>query len=99
MPAVSRIGDATSCGDLMQQGSGNVFANGIPVSRADKDLTAGHAPGSNQTQIASGSSTVFVNGKPVTRLGDPIKRHFFPGADRRHGGSLVIGSPTVFAGG
>lgn len=99
MPAVGRIGDALSCGDLMQQGSGNVFANGVPVSRATPDKTAGHPPGSRQTTIASGSSTVFVNGNPIVRVGDPIVPHKFPGARRSHNATVIVGSPNINAGG
>ena len=43
MPASVRIGDSVSCGDVMAEGSGNTFAEGIPMSRKDPvDLTAGH---------------------------------------------------------
>ena len=76
------------------QGSGNVFANGIPISRqGDKNTHTLKAPGSpcppHSAAIASGSgSTVFVNGKGCGRVGDGI------------GGctSVAAGSSNVFAG-
>ena len=46
MPAVTRVGDADAahCSGMSRaQGSGNVFANGIPVSRqGDKNLSLIH---------------------------------------------------------
>lgn len=93
MPALCRIGDPISCGDTEAQGSGNVFANGMPVTRVGPDLTAGHCY--NPTPIASGSGTVFVNNLPVARVGDPIVVHCCP--PRCHGGAVANGSPDVFA--
>ena len=39
--------------------------------------------------IAKGSATVFVNNMPAARLGDMTA----------HGGSIVVGAPTVMIGG
>lgn len=39
--------------------------------------------------IAMGSTTVLVGGKPAARMGDPTV----------HGGTIVIGAPTVIIGG
>lgn len=39
--------------------------------------------------IAQGSKTVMICGKPAARMGDPTA----------HGGSIVIGCPTVYIGG
>ena len=96
MPAVARIGDAISCGDTIAQGSGDVFANGIPVTRVGPDKTAGHC--FLPTKIAAGSSTVFVNNSPVARTGDPIVAHTCPPPPTTHGGSIGVGSSDVFAG-
>lgn len=95
MPAVCQIGSPISCGDTMAQGSGNVFANGIPVTRVGPDFTAGHcfAP----TPLASGSPDVFVNDLPVGRVGDPIVAHTCPPIPATHGGSVANGSPDVNA--
>ena len=98
MPAVTRIGDAdvTHCSGMTRAaGSGDVFVNGIGVSRQG-DNTTGHllppnippCP-SHSAPIASGSSTVFVNGKGCGRVGDGIS-----GCT-----SVAAGSSNVFAGG
>ena len=70
MPAVTRIGDAdvAHCSGMTRAvGSGNVFANGIGVSRQGDVNTDHLKPGvpcpPHSAPIASGSSTVFVNGK------------------------------------
>jgi uncharacterized Zn-binding protein involved in type VI secretion len=39
--------------------------------------------------IAKGSSTVMIGGKPAARIGDTTV----------HGGSIVVGAPTVMIGG
>lgn len=96
MPAVTRIGDAdvTHCSGMVRaQGSGNVFCNGIPVSRQGDNNTTHLLPGSpcpsHAASITSGSSTVFVNGRGCGRVGDEIS-----GCT-----SVAAGSPNVFAGG
>ena len=96
MPAVTRVGDtdvAHCSGMVRAVGSGNVFVNGIPVSRQG-DVNTGHLlPGSpcpsHSAPIAAGSSTVKVNGKGAGRVGDAIS-----GCT-----SVAAGSPNVFAGG
>lgn len=93
MPAIVRIGDPISCGDTMAQGSGNVFANGIPISRVGVDLTAGHCY--PPVPIISGSPNVFVNSIPVDRVGDPIPVHCC--GTSCHSGVASNGSPNVFA--
>jgi len=94
MPAIARLGDPISCGDVEAGGSGNVFANGMPVTRVGPDLTAGHCY--LPTAIASGSGTVFVNNLPVARQTDPIVTHTCPGIGS-HDGTIAAGSPDVFA--
>lgn len=39
--------------------------------------------------IVSGSSTVFIGGRPAARMGDTMA----------HGGSIMVGCPTVMVGG
>lgn len=96
MPAVIRIGDPISCGDTMSQGSGNVFANNIPICRVRSDMTAGHC--FLPTTISSGKQeTVFVNGIPIVSVGDPIVAHTCPPPPATHGGAAAVGSPDVFA--
>lgn len=96
MPSAVRIGDPVSCGDTMAQGSGNVFANGIPFTRKSVDNTASHC--FNPTPISSASPDVWINvgsgGEAAVRVGDPIVPHSCPPAS--HGGNMADGSPNVF---
>ena len=99
MPAVARIGDPFATGhpcdstSTIAGGSGNVFANGIGVSRQG-DPSASHTrlvgklclP--HTVPITGGSATVFVNGVSIARVGDAIDA-----------GAIAGGSPDVFAGG
>lgn len=96
MPAVTRVGDAdiAHCSGMVRaQGSGNVFVNGVPVSRQGDLNTVHLLPGSpcpaHSAAIAVGSTTVFVNGKGIGRVGDAIS-----GCT-----AVAAGSPNVFAGG
>ena len=93
MPAVTRVGDAdvAHCSGMSRaQGSPNVFANCIPISRAGDKNTVHLLPGSpcppHSAAIGSGSSTVFVNGKGCGRVGDATCT------------SVAAGSSNVFAG-
>ena len=101
MPAVTRIGDPFSCTDKSAAGSGDVFVNGIPITRVG-DATTGHPcpPGGSvapPTKNKSGSGTVFANGLPICRVGDPLVPHKCNG-NPPHGGVFVGGSGDVFAG-
>lgn len=99
MPDVCRIGDPFATGhpcdgqSVIAEGSANVFANGIAVSRRG-DSSAVHAVLRSDkcvphaVPIAGGSSTVFVNGIAVARVGDGIDA-----------GAISGGSPNVRAGG
>lgn len=96
MPAVTRIGDAdvTHCSGMTRAaGSGNVFVNGIGVSRQDDNNTGHLIPGvpcpGHSASITTGSTTVFVNSKGTGRIGDAIT-----GCT-----SVAEGSSNVFAGG
>ena len=93
MPAVTRIGDAdvAHCSGMVRAaGSGNVFANGIPVSRQGDVNTIHLLPGDpcppHSAPITSGSSTVKVNTKGCGRVGDALT-----GCT-----SVAAGSPNVF---
>ena len=95
MPAVTRIGDAdvAHCSGMTRAaGSGNVFANGIGISRQGDNNTGHLLHGvpcpSHAAPIASGSSTVFINGKGCGRVGDVISCCT----------SVAAGSPNVFSG-
>jgi uncharacterized Zn-binding protein involved in type VI secretion len=96
MPAVTRIGDAdvTHCSAMVRaQGSGNVFCNGIPISRQGDVNTVHLLPGApclpHATPITTGSTTVFVNSKGCGRIGDALTDCT----------SVAAGSSNVFAGG
>ena len=96
MPTVTRIGDAdvAHCSGMTRaEGSGDVFANGISVSRQGDNNTSHLLPPvpcpSHAAPIAVGSTTVFTNGKGTGRIGDAIS-----GCT-----SVAAGSPNVFAGG
>jgi uncharacterized Zn-binding protein involved in type VI secretion len=96
VPAVTRIGDAdvAHCSGMTRaEGSGDVFANGISVSRQGDNNTSHLLPPvpcpSHAAPIAVGSTTVFTNGKGTGRIGDAIS-----GCT-----SVAAGSPNVFAGG
>lgn len=80
-------------GMTRKAGSGDVFCNGIPVSRQSDVNTVHLLPGApcpaHAAPIASGSSTVFVNNLGCGRVGDGIS-----GCT-----AVAAGSPDVFAGG
>ena len=96
MPAVTRIGDADvpHCSGMVRaQGSGNVFVNGIAVSRQGDLNTVHLLPGdpcpAHSAPISAGSSSVFVSSKGTGIVGDGLS-----GCT-----SVAAGSPNVFAGG
>ena len=95
MAAVTRIGDAdvAHCSGMTRaEGSGDVFANGISVSRQGDNNTSHLLPPvpcpSHAAPIAVGSTTVFTNNVGTGRVGDAIA-----GCT-----SVAAGSPNVFAG-
>ena len=96
MPAVTRIGDADvpHCSPMTRdEGSTNVFANGIGISRQGDNNTSHLKPPvvceAHSAPIQTGSTTVFVNGKGCGRVGDGITSCT----------SVSEGSSNVFAGG
>jgi uncharacterized Zn-binding protein involved in type VI secretion len=96
MPAVTRVGDAdvAHCGPMNRDdGSPDVFVNGIALSREGDNNTGHLLPGApcptHAAPIATGSSTVKVNTKGAGRIGDGIS-----GCTK-----VAEGSPNVFAGG
>lgn len=92
MTAHVRIGDPISCGDVVAQGSGNCFTNGIPTSRVG-DLTAGHCY--PPVPLLIGAPTVFFNNRLAAVVGNPIPSHTCD--DDTHGGNIANGSPNCFA--
>lgn len=92
MPAVARIGDPVDCGDTIAEGSGNVFANGIPVTRISTDNTAGHC--FSPVVTTSGATSVLTNNIITAFVGSPIVPHSC--GPSTHGGNVSNGSPNVF---
>lgn len=94
MPPVCRKGDVcTGHADWPSrpndQGSPNVFVNGIPAHRkTDHWIThCNSVPACHDSTASKGSSNVFVNGLDIMRIGDPVAC----------GSSVATGSPNVFA--
>jgi len=88
----ARIGDPIDCGDVIAQGSGNVFVNNIPVSRLG-DNTAGHCFPAVPL-IPPVATTVMANGIPIAHIGTGIPTHCC--GIPCHAGSVAAGSPDVF---
>ena len=105
MPAITKIGDATSgiC-DLKlpdcphtrtgtnTAGSPNVFVYCQHVNRQGDSGATNCAHGGTFTSTG-GSGTVFVNGKPITRIGDATSCTICG-----QSGTHSSGSTNVFAG-
>lgn len=72
-------------GGPISMGAPTVLVGGQPVARA-ADMVACVGP---PDLIAVGSCTVLFGGQPVARMGDLTG----------HGGTIVVGHPTVLIGG
>lgn len=92
----ARVGDMHTCpmvtgvvphvgGPVMPPGCPTVMIAGMPAARAGDMVTCVGPPDT----IAAGSGTVMIGGSPAARMGDSTV----------HGGSIVIGCPTVMIGG
>lgn len=92
---VVRIGDSVSCGDHSAAGSGNVHANGLPITHEGQKTTTGHGCFPPTEFAGPWSSTVFVNNKPVALKGKTkIKPHRC--GKSVHDGVANSGSPDVW---
>lgn len=91
----ARLGDAFTDGDIIAQGSGNVFVNGMPLARIG-DATTGEKcfP---PVVLIQGSGRVFANNIPVSRLGDKKAYHKCK-KKKKHDGVVATGSGNVFIG-
>lgn len=96
MPFAARITDMHVCpmvtgvvphvgGPILPPGSVNVLIGGLPAARMGDMCVCTGPPDS----IVMGSSTVMINNMPAARMGDITA----------HGGSIIIGCPTVMIGG
>ena len=96
MPLAARIGDNHVCplvtgvvphvgGPITGPGVPTVLIAGQPAAVVGDIVTCVGPPDS----IVKGSATVLIGGKPAARQGDLTA----------HGGTIVIGTPTVIIGG
>lgn len=95
MADVARLSDKTSCGDVIVQGSGNVFVNGLPIARLS-DKTSGHESW-HPNFIVEGSGNVFANGLPIARVGDKHAGHSSKSPSPYHQTAIATGSSNVKA--
>ncbi|MEJ7559218.1 MAG: PAAR domain-containing protein [Pedobacter sp.] len=94
--AAARVGDMHLCpmvtgtvphvgGPVRPPGCPTVLIGGMPAARVGDVLTCSGPPDT----IAAGSSSVMIGGVPAARMGDPTT----------HGGSILLGAPTIMIGG
>jgi uncharacterized Zn-binding protein involved in type VI secretion len=72
-------------GPVMPPGCPTVLIGGMPAVCVGDMATCTGPP----DVIVMGSSTVLIGGKPAARMGDTTA----------HGGSIILGCPTVMIGG
>ena len=99
MPPAARVGDMHTCpmqtpavppiphvgGPIAPPGVPTVLIGGVPAAVVGNVCICVGPPDS----IVKGSSSVLIGGLPAARLGDSTA----------HGGSIVVGLPTVDIGG
>lgn len=99
MPPASRITDMHVCpmatpgvppiphvgGPVIGPGAPTVLIGSLPAAVVGDSCVCVGPPDT----IAKGSATVMISGKPSARMGDSTA----------HGGSIVLGLPTVMIGG
>jgi uncharacterized Zn-binding protein involved in type VI secretion len=71
-------------GPILPPGCPTVLIGGLPAARAT-DMCTCVGP---SDVIAMGAPTVLIGGMPAARMGDPTA----------HGGTIVLGYPTVLIG-
>ena len=96
MPPAARLTDMHTCpmstgpvphvgGPIIGPGAPTVLIANLPAAVVGDNAVCVGPPDS----IVKGSSTVMIGGKPAARVGDTTA----------HGGSIVLGCPTVQIGG
>lgn len=96
MPPAARIDDMQACdmvtgvvphdgGPIVGPGAPTVLIGGMPAALVGDEATC-VGPAS---VLSAGSGTVLISGKPAVRVGDSTS----------HGGTVVVGCPTVMIGG
>ncbi len=95
MPPAARVSDMHVCplvtgtvphvgGPILPPGAPTVMIAGLPAARVG-DMAVCVGP---PDTIAAGSGSVFIGGAPAARQGDSTA----------HGGTIVLGAPTVMIG-
>lgn len=95
MPLAARVSDLHVCpmvtglvphvgGPVLPPGCPTVLIGGLPAARVSDMCTCVGPPDT----IVAGSSTVMIGGLPAARMGDTTA----------HGGTIVLGCPTVIIG-
>lgn len=98
MPPAARLTDMHVCpmqtpgtppiphvgGPIIGPGEPTVLIGGLPAAKVGDNLVCVGPPDT----IAAGSATVMIGGMPAARMGDTTA----------HGGSIVLGEPTVMIG-
>jgi len=72
-------------GPILPPGAPTVLIGGLPAAKVGDMCVCTGPPDS----IVAGSGTVMIEGMPAARMGDSTA----------HGGSIVLGEPTVMIGG
>jgi len=96
MPPAARATDMHTCpaatgpvphvgGPIIGPGAPTVLIGGLPAAVVGDTCVCVGPPSS----IMKGSGTVLIGGKPAARMGDSTA----------HGGSIILGLPTVMIGG
>lgn len=95
MPPAARLTDMHTCpmasptphvgGPIIGPGVPNVLIAGLPATVVGDAATCAGPPDA----IVKGSATVMIGGRPAARMGDTTA----------HGGTIVLGAPTVLIGG
>lgn len=96
MPPAARLTDMQTCpmvtgvvphvgGPVVGPGIATVMIVKLPAAVVGDNCVCVGPPAT----IAKGSATVMIGGKPAARMGDSTS----------HGGSIVLGAPTVLIGG
>ena len=96
MPPAARLTDMHVCplltglvphvgGPIIGPGAATVLIGGLPAAVVG-DMAVCTGP---PDTIAKGSATVMIGGKPAARMGDTMA----------HGGTIILGLPTVIIGG
>ena len=96
MPIAARITDMHVCpmitgtvphvgGPILPPGKPTVLIGGLPAACVGDMCVCVGPPDS----IVAGSGTVLIGGKPAARMGDSTA----------HGGTIILGCPTVIIGG